>query len=91
MSQPTAREQLLNALCDPTEYDADVLGLPEHEASHLLDAYRTEVREQVAQEIDAAWQRSRTEHPDEPAMLIRRLGLAQAARVARSEPAGGAR
>ncbi|MEV7358181.1 hypothetical protein [Kitasatospora sp. NPDC091276] len=40
---PTTREQLLTALCDPTEWDADVLGLPEHEATRLLDIYRAEI------------------------------------------------
>jgi hypothetical protein len=49
MSQTTAREQLLTALCDPTEWDADLLGLPEHEASRLLDAYRIEVLAEFSQ------------------------------------------
>jgi hypothetical protein len=63
--------------------------LPE-EAAKLLDAYAAEVREQVAAEIDAAVERNLAEHPDEPAMFARRLGLQQAARHAR-DAAGGVR
>lgn len=55
MNQPTAREQLLTALCDPTEWDADVLGLPETEATRLVDAYRDEV---IASEAGKRWIRS---------------------------------
>jgi hypothetical protein len=61
--------------------------LPE-QAAALLDAYAAEVREQVAAEIDAAYMRNRKEHPEEPAMFARRLGLSQAARIART---GGTR
>ncbi|MCX4752922.1 hypothetical protein [Kitasatospora purpeofusca] len=42
--------------------------LPE-EAAKLLDAYRDEVREEVAQEIDAAGLRNRAEYPDLDAIL----------------------
>ncbi|MEU1284947.1 hypothetical protein [Kitasatospora sp. NPDC005856] len=55
MNQPTIREQLLTALCDPTESDADILGLPEHEAERLLDAYRDE---ELASEAGERWIRS---------------------------------
>ncbi|MGW1174574.1 hypothetical protein ACWD4P_12740 [Kitasatospora sp. NPDC002543] len=46
---PTIREQLLTALCDPTEHDADVLGLPEDQAAELLDSYRAEVLAEAAE------------------------------------------
>ncbi|MFB7671653.1 hypothetical protein ACFC26_09570 [Kitasatospora purpeofusca] len=68
----TARQRLAELqLTDPTERAA------------ALGAFETEVREQVAQEIDAAVARNLAEYPDIPAMGARRLGLAAAARIAR--------
>jgi hypothetical protein len=42
-AEPTARGRLLAELAEPTEWDADVIGLPEAEAAELLDAYRDQV------------------------------------------------
>ncbi|MFF9643663.1 hypothetical protein [Kitasatospora aureofaciens] len=61
--------------------------LPE-QAAELLDAYRAEVREELAAEIDAAIKQNLAEHPNEPAMSARRLGLAAAARIARDAARG---
>jgi hypothetical protein len=83
MSKRTARQEIERAFHVSFK-------LPE-QAAELLDAYRAEIREQVAAEIDAACDRNREEHPGIPAMRARRLGLQQAARIARNEAAGGAR
>lgn len=73
----TARDQLLALATDKNAWP-----YPE-QIARLLDAYRAEVREEVAQEIDAAGLRNRSEYPGIDAMVVRRLGLAQAARIAR--------
>ncbi|MFI9331943.1 hypothetical protein ACIGZJ_30930 [Kitasatospora sp. NPDC052868] len=74
----TAREQLL-----------DIRPQSEQVMIHLLDAYQAEICEQIAQEIDAASLRNLRMHPGDDAMVMRRLGLSQAARIARV--AGGDR
>jgi hypothetical protein len=58
--------------------------------AHFWPEIEAHAREQVAQEIDAAVDRSQAEHPDIEGMKARRLGLRQAARIARS-PGPGAR
>lgn len=58
------------------------------QATALLDAYRAQVREELAAEIDAAAERNLAEHPDEFAMSARRLGLRAAARIARASQEG---
>jgi hypothetical protein len=49
MTAPTARDRLFVELTGPTEWDADVFGLPESKAGALLDAYRDQVLAEAAQ------------------------------------------
>lgn len=53
--------------------------------AHFWLAIEAHIREQVAQEIEAAIDRNRAEYSHIEAMRARRLGLRQAARIARSE------
>jgi len=53
--------------------------------AHFWPAIEQGIREQVAQEIEAAMARNLAEYPDIPAMSARRLGLHHAARIARAD------
>jgi hypothetical protein len=53
--------------------------------AHFWPAIEAHIREQVAQEIEAAMARNLAEYPDIPAMRARRLGLHHAARIARAD------
>ena len=52
-------------------------------AEAMLDAYRVDVLTEAEVEIALATERNRAEHPDEEAMVTRRLGMRAAERVVR--------
>ncbi|MFF9175936.1 hypothetical protein [Streptomyces sp. NPDC014793] len=49
----------------------------------LLDAYRAEILRETENEIAAAIDRNRAEHPDSDPMITRRLGMRAAERIVR--------
>jgi hypothetical protein len=53
--------------------------------AHYWPAIEAHTREQIAQDIEAAIERNHAEYPHIEAMGARRLGLRQAARIARAE------
>ncbi|MFB7910247.1 hypothetical protein ACFC1T_27815, partial [Kitasatospora sp. NPDC056076] len=75
MTTQTARDALLAELITGEDPASPEYADAKARVERLLDDHATEVREQVAAEIDAAVQRNLAEHPDEPAMFARRLGL----------------